>query len=48
MQNLIDENEMIVRKLSNLITTIDIFKSKHSIKDFFEEIKMKLIHQNLQ
>ena len=38
IQNLINENEVIVRNCQNLITTIDIFKSKHGLKDFEEII----------
>ena len=38
IQNLINENEVIVRNCQNLITTVDIFKSKHGLKDFEEII----------
>jgi hypothetical protein len=38
IQKLISDNEVIVRDCQNLITTIDIFKSKHNLKDF-EEIQ---------
>jgi len=38
IQSLINENEIIVRDCQNLLTTIDVFKSKYAITEFEEII----------